>query len=418
MRSRTHKACRSRCRRHGLALPVAASGALGATATRRAIGSIPAAPSAGFAATSHHSPSGAGEARNALNNGVPMKSASDRYAYPTASAGASTPLPAVVHQHFTVAREAVNAQALAWSDYVGRILDSPVSRSQVASGFHGEIDAYVLPDMIYLDSRTDPLIQARTGGRISTDAMRDFVFHVAVHGMMETGVGGGRSHSTQFMPGILALDMGQPMRMVRPTRARVLAFFVPRDLVESEIADAPSIHGRVVGYASPLGRLILGHLSTLCRHLPSMPAHEAASTIRTCAHLIIAAFGKQAQLSHRARTAARSALQSQVCRYVQANLHNSDLSPESVLRRFALPRTALYRMFEAEGGLATYVRHCRLWEAAGDLVRQPDMAVVEIGYGLGFNSASDFSRAFRRAFGMPPQEFRALRFDMGERGAP
>lgn len=354
----------------------------------------------------------------AMNNPAPMTFVPDRYAYPAVSAGLTTPLPAMVHQHFTVAHEAVNAQAIAWSDYVGRILDAPVSRSQVEHGFRGDLDAYVLPDMTYLDSRTDRLIQARTGARISRDSMRDFVFHVAAYGMLETHVKQGlHTRATQFVPGILALDMAQPMRMVRPTGTRILAFFLPRALVESEIADAPSIHGRVIAYSSPLSQLILDHLFALCHRLASMSTDEAATTIRTCAHLILAAFGKQQDLSQRARTATRQALQNQVRSYIEAHLHNTRLSPESIMERFPIPRPTLYRMFEEEGGLATYIRNRRLWASAVDLVRQPSVAAVQVGYSFGFGSASDFSRAFRRAFGVPPQEYRAHRFDMAESSA-
>ncbi|MGX9712929.1 helix-turn-helix domain-containing protein [Janthinobacterium lividum] len=34
------------------------------------------------------------------------------------------------------------------------------------------------------------------------------------------------------------------------------------------------------------------------------------------------------------------------------------------------------------------------------------LAVTQIGLGLGFNSASDFSRAFSRAYGMSPRDYR------------
>ncbi len=349
----------------------------------------------------------------ALDNPAPMTFVPDRYAYPTVSAGPTTPLPAMVRQHFTVAHEAVNAQAIAWSDYVGRILDAPVSRSQVEHGFRGDLDACVLPDMIYLDSRTDRLIQARTGARISRDSMRDFVFHVAVHGMLETHVKQGlHTRSTQFVPGILALDMAQPMRMVRPTGTRTLAFFLPRAMVESEIADAQSIHGRVIAFSSLSASPIPDLLFALCHQLSSMPAEEAATSIRTCAHLILGAFGKQHDLSLRTRNAARQAIQIQVRNHVQANLHNARLSPESIMERFTITRPTLYRMFEEEGGLVTYIRNCRLWASAVDLVRQPDVAAVQVGYSFGFGSASDFSRAFRRAFGVAPQEYRAHQFRM------
>jgi AraC-like DNA-binding protein len=322
-----------------------------------------------------------------------------RYAHPPS---------VMVHQHFTVAHEAVVLQAPAWRDYVGRILDVPVSRAQLASGFRGEIDTYVLDDMIYLDSRTDAVSQERTTARISTDNVRDYIFHVAVQGIIETTTHGRRPcKSAQFVPGILALDMNQPMRMVRPSYARVLAFFLPRAMVEAVIPDAESIHGQVVAYTSPLTRLILEHLALLCHRLPEQRPADAQRTIRACAQLIVAAFGKQARLSRGARAAAQAALRAQVQRYVEANLYRQELSPESILQAFQIPRPTLYRMFEAEGGLGTYIRHCRLRAAADELVELPHIAVMEVGYGLGFNSASDFTRAFRRVYGVAPRDFRA-----------
>ena len=93
-------------------------------------------------------------------------------------------------------------------------------------------------------------------------------------------------------------------------------------------------------------------------------------------------------------------------RYIEANLHEPDLSPDSVLLASQLSRPTLYRLFESEGGLATYIRNRRLSQAADELRRYPNKAVVEIAYGLGFNSASDFNRAFRRAFDMSPLNYR------------
>ncbi|WP_116124119.1 helix-turn-helix domain-containing protein [Paraburkholderia sp. BL6669N2] len=55
-----------------------------------------------------------------------------------------------------------------------------------------------------------------------------------------------------------------------------------------------------------------------------------------------------------------------------------------------------------------YIRHLRLRRAANELIRYPHLAVTAIAYGLGFKSASDFTRAFGRAYGMAPQDFRAL----------
>jgi AraC-like DNA-binding protein len=336
-----------------------------------------------------------------------------RYVYPTEAVAQGAPAPRVIHQHFTVANEAVALQLPAWRDYVGRTLDVPISRAQLATGFRGEIDTYVLKDMAFLDTRTDPVAQARTAARISTDNVRDFVFHVAVDGIVETVTGTHQPRkSAQFVPGVLALDMSQQMRMNRPTSARVLAFFLPRAMVESAIPDPESIHGQVLTYTSPWTRLLREQLITLCQSLPAMNVADAEHALRTCAHLLIAGFEKQARLSGGARAATRAAVLDQVKRYVQANLHQEKLSPEGILQLFQLPRPTLYRMFEPEGGLAAYIRNCRLREAADDLVRFPHVSVAEIAYGLDFGSHSDFTRAFRRAYGMAPQDFRALGLEL------
>lgn len=335
--------------------------------------------------------------------------AHQRYAFPPADS--QTAAPRLVRQHFTVAGEQRSLQAQAWSDYVGRILDSPVSRSHLTRGFRGEIDSYVLSDMIYLDSRTDALSQARTLARISRDSVRDFVFHVAVQGIMETTVGASAHHekkSAQFMPGILALDMGQPMHMMRPTQARVLAFFLPREMVEAQIPDAESIHGQVLGYTTPLTRLILERLNALCANLAELPEAEAEAAIRLCAELIIAAFRKQVRRNVGTHAAVQLAMRNQIRDFIDTRLRYGDLSTENILQSFPIPRPTLYRMFEQEGGIGTYIRNRRLREAAQELAVAQHVSIMEVAYGWSFGSPSDFTRAFRRAYGMTPQDFRAL----------
>jgi AraC-like DNA-binding protein len=107
----------------------------------------------------------------------------------------------------------------------------------------------------------------------------------------------------------------------------------------------------------------------------------------------------------------------QVRRYVDANLHQSELTPTSVVQALQLKRATIYRWFEHDGGLGAYIRNRRLREAADELVRFPHLQVTDIAYGLGFQSASDFTRAFRRAFDMSPQDMRARALILQHHGA-
>jgi len=324
-----------------------------------------------------------------------------------AGRAASEAQAACVFSHFDTHCAAPRAQLRAWRERVGHFLDVPISRAQLAGGFRGSIDSYRAGGTAFMDCRTDPVSQSRPVARISTDSVRQFVFHVAVQGAIETVTGlHPTRNAVQTRPGILALDLNQPMRMTRGP-CRVFALFLPREIVEAVLPEAESIHGRVIEYQSPLARLIPAHLAELHRKLPAMNLGEAREAIETCGLLIAAAFGKQTGLTGKARAAVRTARFATARRYIEANLGQPDLTVERVLAVSQLSRPTLYRLFEPEGGLAAYIRNRRLREAADELQRYPARPVIEVAYGWGFNSASDFNRAFRRAYEMSPGDFRA-----------
>jgi AraC-like DNA-binding protein len=288
------------------------------------------------------------------------------------------------------------------------VIDALPSRSGPEKPFRASIDRYKVGEFVFTDCRSDSMLLERSLARISTDRVRDYAFHVFLEGGVENvSVRSSSRDITSSVAGILALDMGQPVRMHR-NACRVLTFFVPATLVEEVFPDPEAIHGRAMQATTPLTRLIIEHVAALSQTIADMSVSAADEAIRASARLLVAALGKQARLSGNARAAARAAMFGQVRRYIQAHLHQAELSPESVLNALQLPRPTLYRMFEHEGGLGTYIRHLRLRHAADELIRYPHVMVTDIAYGLGFKSASDFTRAFRRAYGMAPQEFRGL----------
>ena len=314
----------------------------------------------------------------------------------------------VTHTHFSVLREPPQRQLLAWRERVGHVIDVLPSRSELDKPFRASIDRYQVGKLVLTDCRSDLMVLERSLARISVDKVRDFVFHVFLEGGIEDlAVPTNRRYSTASVASIVALDMGQPVRMQR-NACRVLTFFVPGDIVQEVFPDPEAIHGRTLHGSTPFVQLIIEHIAALARNIAHLSAGEADGAIRAGAQLLVAAFGKEAGLAGNARAAARAAMFGQVRRHIKAHLYEETLSPETVLEALHLPRRSLYRLFEHEGGLSAYIRHLRLRSAADDLARYPHVAVMNIAYGVGFKSASDFTRAFRRAFGMAPQDFRAM----------
>jgi AraC-like DNA-binding protein len=311
------------------------------------------------------------------------------------------------HHHFDVGNEPFDQQLLAWRRRVGHVIDVLPTCDQVVSPFSARIDRYILGDRLFTDCSSDAMELERSVARISTDPIRDYVFQVFTEGGVESVKGVHPEIPRPGVASIVVLDLNQPIKMKR-ARCRVLTFSVPRPIVDAALPHAESIHGRVFTNTTPLTRLMVEHVSALSNQLPGMSASEATQAFDTGVQLMLGAFAKQAKLGGNVRAAARSAMFDKVRRYVQKNLYQPWLTPESVLASLQLPRATVYRLFQHEGGLGRYIVNCRLRESALQLVRYPDRQVTEIAYSLGFNSASDFTRAFRRCYDMPPQEHRLI----------
>lgn len=312
----------------------------------------------------------------------------------------------VIRSHFDVQALAPHQQLLAWRDRVGHVIDVLPTRAGIEMPFNASIDRYGVGELVFTDCRSDTMLLDRSLARISTDSIRDFVFHVFLEGDVDdvsvrsSARPGGTGAAT-----FLALDMGQPVRM-RRNACRVLTFFVPGALAAQVFPDPEALHGRTMRNETPLTRLILEHVAALSRNVANMDAGALRCAIHTGAELLVAAFGKQAGLDGSVRAAARAAMFGHVRRHIQANLRNPDLSPESIVDSLRLSRPSVYRLFQHEGGLGAYIRHLRLRQAVDELARCRHLTVTEIAYGLGFTSSSDFTRAFRRSYGMAPRDFR------------
>ncbi|MFP3564922.1 helix-turn-helix domain-containing protein [Paraburkholderia sp. SIMBA_030] len=313
--------------------------------------------------------------------------------------------PGIVHSNFSVQGNA-RQSFLAWQERMSPVYDIRPSSKQAEDTFDASLSRYTIDNLSLFDFRTGPNLAVRSLGRVSTESVRDISFSVFLEGQPAQFLGSkprpDAPHIPQ-VPSILALDMDQPCE-IRSFHGRILLLFLPRMLVERSFPDAASLHGRWIHATNPLTRLMIEHVVALNRQIAGLDREEARQRFLTAAELLVAAFSRQAGLSGNGRAALRAAVYGQVRRHVETHLHDPDLSPDSVLASLHLSRASVYRIFEHEGGLAAYIRSRRLRMAADELVRFPHMEVQDIASGLGFNDASGFTRAFRRAFDIAPRE--------------
>ncbi|MEU6720318.1 AraC family transcriptional regulator [Nonomuraea sp. NPDC046802] len=106
----------------------------------------------------------------------------------------------------------------------------------------------------------------------------------------------------------------------------------------------------------------------------------------------------------------RQALALRIRTYIQRHLHDSELTPGSVAAANHISVSYLHRLFQEQGDtVSAWIRDQRLERTRRDLANAAliEVPIHEIATRWGFGRAGDFSRVFRRAYGVTPREFRS-----------
>lgn len=92
--------------------------------------------------------------------------------------------------------------------------------------------------------------------------------------------------------------------------------------------------------------------------------------------------------------------------YIVNNL-TGDLRLEAVARAAAFSPFHFHRIFRALVGetLNQFVKRVRLQRALALLTHRDELSLTDIALACGFASSSDFSRSFKKQFGVPPRAF-------------
>lgn len=97
--------------------------------------------------------------------------------------------------------------------------------------------------------------------------------------------------------------------------------------------------------------------------------------------------------------------------FIRQNLHDPELTPPVIAAAHHISLSYLHRIFQQQSQgetIAAWIRGQRLEAARRDLADSSlrTTPIHAVAARLGFTRASDFTRAFRAAYGVPPKEYR------------
>lgn len=92
--------------------------------------------------------------------------------------------------------------------------------------------------------------------------------------------------------------------------------------------------------------------------------------------------------------------------YMEENFMHG-IKVTDIARHVSLDRSYFSTVFKQETGLAPqeYLAKCRL-ERAAELLMQGDLAITAVADTVGYNDIVNFSRMFKKHFGVPPSKYR------------
>lgn len=196
-----------------------------------------------------------------------------------------------------------------------------------------------------------------------------------------------RQESEQMLSALLCFIRGALGRQVRPTEVR-FEHRAPDDLREHErLFQAPIL------FAAPVTEIVFA------ADLLEAPIAHAdpvlGGLVKDQAEAALAARPKSGTLSERIRQGLRARLLEGEAWTLAAAATEAGLSPRGLQRGLATQGLSFRRL-----------SHEARLDFAQRLLLDPRLSLAEIAHRLGFSQPSAFHRAFRRAFGATPRQFR------------
>lgn len=309
----------------------------------------------------------------------------------------------IPHSHFNLTHLDEHERYDAWRDSIACVFTVEAAPDIRNRGFHAEVEAWQLTDLMLV--RTETLQQQWNRGvtEIARDGMDHYMIQLFVAG--STVIGNNQHTANDYL---IVFDLSREASTFTSSFNN-LSLILPRRMLEPLLNWPDHQHLRTLPLSDPLAAMLRDHIISLHNQLGKLTLTAAGQLNPATLNLIAACLnGSMHDLPMSNELESVSEVR-RVRRYIAENIYNPDLSPTMICLALGLSRSKLYRIFSARDGIAGYIKECRL-QAAFQLLTKPansSKKLYEIAQACGFRSSADFSRSFRRRYGISPKEARA-----------
>ncbi|MGP3962588.1 helix-turn-helix domain-containing protein [Nonomuraea sp. 3N208] len=214
---------------------------------------------------------------------------------------------------------------------------------------------------------------------------------------------------TQLSRGEFAIyDFTRPYELAYDSAVQLAVFSFPHDLLSLPHGSVAALTALPISADSGAGALAVPLLRRVATDLDTYAPASAARLSTVVMDLVSTAVAERLELTRILPADSRQrTLLLRVHAFIEQRLGEIDLAPGAIATAHHISVRYLHRLFEAENTtVAAWIRQRRLERCRAELARSGDEPVSAIAARWGLPDSAHFSRLFRRAYGMPPAEYR------------
>lgn len=295
-----------------------------------------------------------------------------------------------------------------WKDSISCIYDVDAPRDIRNEDFAANLTSWRHQDMLMIQAQSRSQRFVRSSQMFARDGMDHYNIQIYTDGVVQSELGRGGT-SLGHGGGFLLLDCAQHTE-AQTSEFDSLHLFIPRQPLEERLINPDDHNLRFLTANDPIVRLAHDQIMTLHNNIDFLADDQIAVLKQTIVMLLAnsmnSAYRETAEMH-----AQRQDIEKQVMirRYFRDNLLSPDLTPEKAASDLGVSRAALYRLFDAYGGVKNHVRDMRLKHGLKLLndPKQIHRSVYDIGLECGYTSDASFIRAFRAKYDITPGDVRA-----------
>jgi len=293
----------------------------------------------------------------------------------------------------------------AWEKFVDRQVCAFTYRAQASSAFWVEARARSVQrfSVARLITTAGPAELHRGSRDIARDNKASYAFYLPTRGYQEIR----QFNRIQRCPAdsLVVVSTSEPFLQLKPGDNDTTCLLIGSDFVDRRALHFEDLCAQVIPASTGLPRLFHDSLIALERESCKMTAEHFLSAIRAISELAILAVASQTDLPCDS-SSVRACNLANAKRVIRRRLTELTLTLLDVATECNLSLRYLHKLFHEDGrSMNEYLMSERL-KYARNLLQQAsaDTTVTDVCFASGFSNASQFSTAFRRAFGVTPRD--------------